>query len=371
MILILSIFIFCQIVFALPRFAVKNGTSCTLCHVNPTGGSLRNEHGTTVFSMEDLPMEKMQKYTFEDWGGFAGDYLQIGGDFRVQGFSYTEDDTKKTAIFPMQADIYADVAINEKANIFYKLSLGPQPKQEFWALFSIIPNNGWIKIGSSLPNYGLKLDDHTLFIRGGNLNRTHGLSKEGMPFSPRKQNPGIIELGYNISDAIGFTASIANSFANSNNSIYESEELKDKNITAKLSYVNTFFKKMNVHISPSFMKESDLQLMGISGGISLGKFIWTGEVDQAKNWPDEETAIALYSEIVFEIKQGIHFTGKYDYFDPDSDNLTGSISRYTFGLELYPLNILEIKMQGRFTQLDLEGSAEPDPEYLIQFHTWF
>ena len=36
-----------------------------------------------------------------------------------------------------------------------------------------------------------------------------------------------------------------------------------------------------------------------------------------------------------------------------------------------PLNILEIKLQTRFTQLDLTNATQPEPEYLIQFHTWF
>ena len=35
-------------------------------------------------------------------------------------------------------------------------------------IFNDILKKGWLKIGQSKPNYGLKLDDHTSFIRGGN-----------------------------------------------------------------------------------------------------------------------------------------------------------------------------------------------------------
>jgi len=59
------------------------------------------------------------------------------------------------------------------------------------------------------------------------------------------------------------------------------------------------------------------------------------------------------------------------FFDPKTDWQTGSISRYTFGAEIYPLNIMEIKLQARFNQLYQDNSTTPDPEYLIQTHFWF
>ena len=387
-IIIFHCLIFFQILSALPRFAVQNGASCTLCHVNPTGGSLRNDHGTTIFSMDELPMEGLKDFTNEDWTGFLGDFIEIGADFRMQGFSYTDTtisgtDIQEIAIFPMQADIYTNVEINDKVSLYYELGLGPEPKHEYWAIFPILPNDGWLRIGRTLPNYGLKLDDHTSFIRGGNLKRTHtNFSKEGMPFNPLFVDiPGIIELGLNLTNDIGLTVSIANSFAsNSSDPSYGREELKDKNFTAKLSYIHTFFDKINLHLSPSYMKESALEMMGVSGGISIGNLVWTYEIDQTKNWPDTEIAFAGYNEIAYQIKQGIHLIGKYDFFDPEIDWASGAITRYTIGMELYPFNILEIKLQTRFTRLttdkwtkqfDFKDSNQPNPEYLIQFHTWF
>ena len=40
---------------------------------------------------------------------------------------------------------------------------------EFFVLIKNIANNLWLKIGKTLPTYGLKLDDHTSFIKGGNM----------------------------------------------------------------------------------------------------------------------------------------------------------------------------------------------------------
>ena len=37
--------------FALPRFALEQGASCVSCHVNPTGGGMRNDYGSNVYAL--------------------------------------------------------------------------------------------------------------------------------------------------------------------------------------------------------------------------------------------------------------------------------------------------------------------------------
>ncbi len=363
--LILPIILF-QSILALPRFAVQEGASCSLCHVNPTGGGLRNDYGSTVFALEELPMQTMQKFGSEDWDGYVGDFLQIGGDFRVQGFAYTKDDDQKTSFFPMQADLYTFLEINEKAGLYYKISLG-QNNPEYWTLLSILPNDGWIRIGRTLPNFGLKLDDHTSFIRGGNLSRSKLLysEKEGLIFNPWVDLPAIFEFGINPFDQLSLTASFSDGI------VGNSEKIEDMNFTTNVNFLHSIFNTININTGISFMQESDFQLTGISGGVTLGNLTWKGEIDQSQNWPKGVTAFTSYSELVYKYTQGIHLLGKYDFYDPDKDLQSGAITRYTIGVELFPLNILEIKLQSRFSQIDLDEVVQPYPEFLIQFHTWF
>ena len=119
------------------------------------------------------------------------------------------------------------------------------------------------------------------------------------------------------------------------------------------------------------MKENDLTLMGIAGGLSFSKFTWTFELDKADDLIPGSNSFAYYEELAWEIKQGVHLIAKYDFFDPDEKWLTGAVSRYTLGVELFPLNILEIKIQARLSEVDKVGFIQPDPEYLVQIHTWF
>ena len=63
----------------------------------------------------------------------------------------------------------------------------------------LIPN-GYFKIGLSKPSYGLKIEDHTTFIRGGNIQLVQGNHREGMPFIPTLENVGLMELGLYFGD---------------------------------------------------------------------------------------------------------------------------------------------------------------------------
>ena len=360
----LGFFLCLDFAFSLPRFAVQNGSSCMACHVNPTGSGLRNDYGSNVVALEELPFKRWLAKGNEDWDGTIGDHLQVGGDFRVQGIQYgnTADTTRKSAVFPMQAEVYTYLELHENAGIFTKLS-AKSSETEFWGLFKVLPQNGWIRVGQTLPNYGIRLDDHTSFFRYGNMSKTGvGLDyQEGFQLFWSKKS-SLIEFGLPFGNGFLFTAS-GGTPLNSG-----SQEMK--NFTSQLYFARSF-EKFAPMFSINFMKEDDLSLMGIAGGISFSKFTWTFELDKAENLIDGKKSYAYYDELAWEIKQGIHLIAKYDFFDPDEKFLTGAISRYTLGVELFPLNILEVKIQARLSEVDKNSFIQPDPEYLVQFHTWF
>jgi len=363
----LAIIFFVNLSYALPRFAIQNGSSCIACHVNPTGSGLRNDYGSNVVSLEELPLEHWLDKGNEDWDGYISDHLQIGGDFRLQGVQYNDSDsTRKSAFFPMQADIYSYLKLNNNAGVFTKIGVrgSNSLSTEYWALVRNLPQNAWLRIGRTLPNYGLRVDDHTSFIRGGNFSRTLlGLEKEGLVFGPYLNPPAILELGVPMFGGLQWTSSIGTGIVKSN------EELN--NLSAQFNYIGNINDNISYMGGFSYMQEDNFNMVGISGGLSFGDFTYTFEADQAENWIEGYTSLALYDEIVWEIIQGIHLMGKYDYFDPKTDLQTGSVSRYTFGAEIYPLNIMGIKLQARFNQIDLGNASTQEPEYLIQTHFWF
>ena len=222
----------CNILIALPRFAVTNGASCSACHINPAGSGLRNEHGTNVVAIDELPFDLWIKEVDDTWDGFITDQLQIGGDFRLQGIQLNDtDSTRKTSFFPMQADIYSYLSVHKNAGIYTKLGImGKDDLQiEYWIILKNLISNSWLKIGRSLPNYGLRVDDHTSFIRGGNYNRTRHLNsdKEGLIFSVYNELPSMIEFGIPVYSNFEWTSSLSTSLINQNEEI--------NNFTSKFS----------------------------------------------------------------------------------------------------------------------------------------
>ena len=332
---------------------------------------MRNSHGNDVVALEELPLNIWQDKGDENWDGYISNHLQIGGDFRLQGIQYNDSDTtRKSAIFPMQTDIYINITLNKNAGIFTKVGVkGDRAiKMEYWALINNLPKKSWLRMGRTLPNYGLRVDDHTSFIRGGNINKTKvGLNttnnNEGFLFIPDGPVPTILELGVPISPKIEWTASLGTSLVNANQEM--------NNLSSKLTYRGSLGDNISYRAGSSYMNEDNLNMVGLSGGISYGNFIWTFAVDKAENWVDNNTALALYDELAWAIIQGIQLIGKYDFFDPNTNLQDGSISRYTIGAEIYPLNIMEIKLQIRINKVDMENAAKKDPEYLIQTHLYF
>ena len=363
---------------AIPRFAVKNASSCNLCHVSPTGAGLRNDYGVTIVSMDEIPMEGGMKLTDEDYSGMLGDFVRLGADLRLQILSFSEivDSTKETvtAIFPMQADMYGHLPVSKAVDVYAKIDL-VRTSPEFWVMLNVLPNDGYIQFGRKIPTYGFRLDDHTSFVRGGNLSLTHQTSngddftKEGMVFSPRTSTPGFIEAGFNISQFF-ITASVSNPYILGSQSGSQTfEPLEDKNYTARIEYSGSFG-NISGMAGASYMKEQDVNLNGIFGGASLGMFTWLGEIDISSNWILGKKSFAGYSEFIVEPVQGINLLFKYDFFDEDMDFIGAALTRYTIGTEIFPMSFLEIKAQIRTTKI-AGTDDKPDPEYLLQLHTWF
>src|SRR5690606_33826613 len=78
-----------------PYFAVREGRTCASCHVNPSGGGLRNTFGTT-WGQTVLPAGRIEDARERIWTGEVGDHLRIGGNLRSAA-SYVDVPAAKPA----------------------------------------------------------------------------------------------------------------------------------------------------------------------------------------------------------------------------------------------------------------------------------
>jgi len=365
--------LFISSLFALPRFSVEESSSCINCHINPTGGGMRNDHGTNVYNLDELTIRNWISNSDEDWDGFITNHIQVGGEFRIQFFNGNSHpdsggDSKINSIFPMQAEIYTKVDINKNTDFYLEASLGGSNNYEYFILFDKLPQKGWIKIGQSSPNYGLMVDDHTSFIKSGNKNSLYlnnAYLDRGFRdlFDPMSNKPLIVEGGFNFLNNLYMTVSLFQPLSQGYH-----EDLSS--FSGSISYINSFG-NTSFMLGSSILEENDISLMGIFGGVSFKNITMMFEADLAENlFNTIETSFASYGQLVYKPIQGLHLIAKYDYFDHNYDFTSGSITRYSYGFEIYPLNMLEIKLQTRNYKID-GINLELDNEYLIQVHTWF
>ncbi len=349
---------------SLPRFALQEGTSCNLCHVNPSGGGLRNDYGISVASFERAKVDggpSGSSYT-----GMINEHLRIGGDIRFLDYNTAETDQIKTALFPMQADVSGHWKMSEKFSVVLKQDL-LRSRNNVWVLWTGFLNNGYLKVGKETPNYGLKLDDHTSFIRGGNL-KNKVLQNEGLIFSPYLSSPGMIESGFTFNN-IFISQSVANQFMKGSSQGGFNEYLHDKAFTSRVEWRPSFF-NINSQLGVSFLQQGLIRFSGIYGGIATKNISWMGEVDLAEEYASSGTILTSYSEINYQMAKGLDAQLKYDFFDEDIDTLGSAIQRVTIGFELVPIPFVEFRFQARFTDYAGRNTSMKE-EFLIQLHSWF
>ena len=343
-----------SLVFSLPSYAIEENSGCVNCHVNPTGGVMRNDYGSNIYSLDELAIRKWIKSDDKKFDGFIKDNIQIGGEFRIQSYDRGQDHS----IFPMQIDLYSNIEFNNNISMFMRYG----SELELYMLLN--KKNRWIKLGKTMPNYGLKLDDHTSFIRGGNSSNSYissGQVDEGLIFdyASTYEDPTLVEIGSKINNNISFTSSISTGIVNNNKG----------NITLSAFYKNKIDFGF-ILFGTSFMQEDDFKMSGVFGGFSKGNLTLSYEMDRVDNWIEDYESVASFFEMRYKPIQGVHIIAKYDYFDRNYDLADGSVDRYSLGVNIFPFNMIEIKLQLREYKL-YSIDFDTDIEYLVQLHTWF
>ena len=348
-------FFFPTFLLAIPRYALQNSSSCILCHVNPSGGGLRNDYGI-LYGLDDLTAKVPQK--FSSYSGIILNHIQIGGDVRIQSVSKNKGDIPDgLAIFPMQANIQMKTNVKQLMILADLATLQSDIGVQF--LYNLKDN--YFRIGSSKPSFGLRLVDHTVFTRGGNIKLVNGNHREGMPFTPRLKNAPIAEIGRfhgNAHLTVGITKGY---FSNESETIFGKAEhygsLDIMNRLIGISYLK------QIHLN------NGLEMINLFGGLSSGKLSWMGEMTIAENLVLGRS-FASYSELTYQIKRGFNMSGRIDFFDENITFKQDAIRRTTIGLNYVPLPFLDIKFQIRSSKLFGDVGSK-GIELLTQLHVWF
>ncbi len=364
---------------ALPRFASRTGAKCQSCHINPSGGEMRQAFGVR-YGREELPVPTWSEdFQMEDFTNIIANVLGVGADMRT--LFYSQHSTN--AFFQMQGDLYVNFRLAKKVSLF--LSKGLYSGFEVFGLLNILPASGYIKVGKFLPDYGTKFDDHTAFIR-----TYSGFSQElGRPELTGGEvaiSPGPVTITgglYNSADGFGAGGTSTKAFLGRIEGMFSLADHVTLGLggnyfgggTLSTNVISRIASDVGVDVATPG-SAADNTLVGGFGSFSYQELTLFGEVDLMKTKSAETTTKGLiaYVEADYPVVTGVDLKLAYDFYDPDKDVASGSISRYSAGLEFFPIAGVEVRPVYRWlrTQNVTAGQGEDSwTEFQLLFHFYF
>lgn len=340
--------------FAIPRFSAQTGWKCQSCHVNPTGGGMRQTLGAQ-YGREQLPVPEWSKdLELEDFSTLLTNFLGVGADVRTL-YYYRQvpggaSDSSNNAFWQMEGSLHLNFKLARKVNVY--LSKGLYSGFEVFGMLNVLPANGYVKVGKFTPGYGLKVDDHTAWIR-----QKTGFSPEaGRPELTGMElgvNPGIFSvLGgmYNAADGFGLSGS-AKSYLG--------------RVEALTALSENFHLGLGANAFASTSPVNGRQdLYGGFGMLAYGTTSLVGEVDYLKT--GGPNGLVAWAELHAGIVQGLGLILTYDFYDSDTSVKAGYMTRYGFGLEFYPVSGVELRPIYRIVKEKPDDL--PDNELLVVLH---
>lgn len=348
--------------FALPRFASRTAAKCQSCHINPSGGGMRQTFGVQ-YGRETLPVPTWsEEFGLDEFSTKLTDFVSVGADFRTLFYYQQNPDTGTppksvksiNQFYQMQGDIYVHYRLAKKVGVY--LDKGIYSGFEIFGLLSILPGNGYLKVGKFVPNYGTKMDDHRTYIRtytgfSAELGRPELTGAEvGFLPGPISITGGV----YNAADVLG--AGSDKAFLGRAEGMFQASE------DVHIGIGGNVFTKNN---SPSGIRTT---LMGGFGSISYQDLTILGEADliQNKLGGAKTTGVVVFVEVDYVVTSGLDLKLGYDFYDRNKDLKTGAMSKYTVGLEFFPISGVEVRPLYRIVK-DQPKEIKND-EFQLLFH---
>ncbi len=348
---------------ALPRFSSRTGAKCQSCHVNPSGGGMRQTYGVQ-YGRDELPVPTwMEEYSIDDFSTQITEMLSVGADFRTLFFYQQLPDTgsntvsSQNAFWEMQGDIYLNFKLAKKVNIY--LDKGLYGGFEIFGTAAILPANGFVKIGKFVPNYGMKMDDHTIFAR-----QATGFSSERgraeLTGGEVAISPGAVTVTggiYNATDGFGAGTGSKKALLGRAEGIFKAADEIYVGIGG-----NVFNTKDAGNVQTT--------LYGGFGSFSYQNLTLLGEVDviDVDNAGTKQKGFVSYLEANYVVIPGLDLKFAYDFYDKDVDVQSGAVSRYSFGFEFFPIAGVEVRPMYRIMKEDPTEVSNDELHFLIHFY---
>ena len=315
-----------QLAHSEPYFAVQMGLKCSACHVNPTGGGMRNTFGA-LWGQTTLPARTL-KITEAPFTGEISRYFALGANLRAD---YTVSDTPATDrnnSFDLNSlRIYGELrAIPERLSIYFdeRLAPGNANSAEAYVLYRSADHRYYAKAGQMYLPYGLRLQDNGAYIR----------EQTGISFLTPDRG---IEFGF---DGARWTAQLAIS----NGTAGASEVDNGKQWSMRTEYVQSRW-RAGASLNFNDFDTGSRRMQNIFAGLRTGPVSWLAEadyiVDETQSQRQETWAGLLEANWNLRKGQNLKFTA--EHLDPANRAGDDQQVRLSVVWEYTPLPFVQLR----------------------------
>ncbi len=332
-----------------PYLAIQTGFQCGQCHVNPTGGGLRNTFGD-VFSQTQLPANASG---MDEWTGSVLGRFSVGSDARGSARMFDVDNQDNNQSFEIdRVSVYLNATLNEHVSLYLDEQIAPNGSLNRQAYGMFSAGNWFLKAGKLVLPFGLRLEDDSAFVR----------QVTGINFDSADNG---IEAGY-----VGGPWSAQLSLTNGTAGAPEVDD--GKQVSLRLARVESVWR---VGVSGNFnhTDPGDRTMYGVFGGVRTGPVNWLAEYDRIDddgfgNGHQQQDVALLQSAI--KLRQGHYLQLIAEMNRSDGDAFEDRF-RYSIIYEYFPWTFTELR--AGFRQRDSHDDAADvnASETFVQLHLFF
>ena len=337
-----------------PYLAVQTGFKCGQCHVNPTGGGMRNAFGD-VYAQTQLPAEHLDTGT-DVWAGNLSRFLSVGGDVRFEGIETQVPHGSSTDAFSLeQARVYLNATvIPERLTVYVDEEVAPGGalNREAYGMLWSADHQWYVKAGQMYLPFGLRLQDQTAFIR----------SVEGINMTTPDQG---VEFGWEHGpwDA---------QLAVSNGTAGGSEVDHTKQYSTQLIFVQSIWR---LGLAGNFNNAAvgNKTAAGLFGGLRTGPISWLGEIDfiHDQSLPGGARQVTGLLEANWMPARGHNLKVTAEYFDPSRAVANDAQTRWSLVYEYTPIQFLQLRGGIRYSDGIPQQPLEHTRIYFVELHGYF
>ena len=353
--LLASLCFVCVSAHAEPYLAVQTGFKCGQCHVNPTGGGMRNSFGD-VFAQTQLPAQHLDTGT-DTWAGTISRFLSVGGDLRFQGIETQVPHVSSTDEFDLeQARIYVNATVIPDRLAVYVDELvapGGALNREAYGMYWSASHEWYVKAGQMYVPYGLRLEDQTAFIR----------TVPGINMDTPDQGA---EVGWE-------HGSWDAQLAVSNGTAGAAEVDHGKQYSAQLQHVQSIW-RVGLAANLNDAAAGNKTAYGLFGGVRTGPISWLGEADliEDKSFPNGGRKMSTgLIEANWMPKRGHNLKITAEYYDPNRDVSSDARTRWSLVYEYTPFQFLQLRGGARYSDGIPQDLSEHTRQYFVELHGYF